>query len=976
MINTSNEYKEIISQGGRSIYADIKITLETGEVLEIPQSKIRGLVIEDDVSGKTSFDIGAAIINQITLKVDNTDSAYSDKEFDQAEISVKIGLQLSETVEWLNKGIFTADPGDESGDIITIKAYDNMRKFEYTYADSSLTYPATLNQIVRDACDMCGVSFVASTIADLDYVVKSRPTDETLTFREVLHLVGQIACCWFRCNAYGALVADFYDLDAYKEESESAFHDIRNLTSFTRSTEDVGITGVRVVQESDGGNVAYQSGEDGYVLAVENNPLIQGDSGQTVADLLGEKLIGLRFRKMSASHQSDPSIEAGDLVFVTDRKGVTYKTLLTGTTFQLGGIQKSACNAETPARKSVQRFSESTKAYVALQKSIRDEKTARETAVENLAKTLADSGGLYMTTEEMGDGSFIYYAHNKPTMEESDIVWLFTAEAIGISTDGGKTYPYGFTVTGEMITSILQTEGINADWINAGCLTVKNSAGTIVFQADIATGKVIINADSISVGGKAVATEEYAKELAEKATNLTVLLSNEYQGIPTDADGNYTTFPECLTSIQVLYGQVDITSQCSLSATTSAGITGTLSGTTYTVTGLATDSGWVDIKATYLGTLTATKRFTITKVKDGAAGPQGEAGKDGENGKDGADGVAARVYILEPSVNVIKRGQDNVPVPDEITFSAYYRDGSSASRTAYAGRFKLEWSTDGNSWETVYTSSANETSCRYELYTAIEDGSGNYIEDGSGNVIAAWYDEDTVMMRCTLYAAGGTTSALDMQTVAVVIDVAALTHEQIFNLLTNDGAWQGLFYENGRLYMNGEYMKFNGANIGGWDINETSINKDITAADGTIYRVRLQPPTEILPNKTWVLSCQKSTDGGTTFTGSFILYSDGSAAFGDTIIGSDGSITFGDKLSLLKDGTLLWTDTSSGDYPAQITRQSDGSMALAIGSVSTDMLLFKTIGGNEPYSGFLLGQDEDGTTRQLYFLNGVLCKVT
>ena len=31
-------------------------------------------------------------------------------------------------------------------------------------------------------------------------------------------------------------------------------------------------------------------------------------------------------------------------------------------------------------------------------------------------------------------------------MEESDIIWKFTAEAIGISTDGGKTWPYGFSV--------------------------------------------------------------------------------------------------------------------------------------------------------------------------------------------------------------------------------------------------------------------------------------------------------------------------------------------------------------------------------------------------------------------------------------------------------------------------------------------------------------------------------------------------
>lgn len=490
MINTSDEYKRIIGQGSRSIYADVKVRLTSGELLEIPQNKIRGLAIEDDVSGRSSFDIGAAIINQIALKVDNTDSAYSDKEFDQAEITVKIGLQLSETVEWIGKGIFTADPGDVSGDVITIKAYDNMRKFDHAYADSNLIYPATLGQIVRDACDMCGVSFVTPASPAFDYVVESKPFDETLTFREILHLVGQIACCWFRCDKNGAMEAGFFDLDGYEAETESAFHKIDNLMSFSRSTDDVVITGVRIIQNEESGDKAYQSGADGYVLSVEHNPLIQGDSAQTVADMLGEKLIGLRFRKLSVSHQSDPSIEAGDLAVVTDRKGAKYKTLLTSTMFQLGGIQKSACNAETPTRKSVQRFSESTKAYVEMRKLLREEKTAREIAIESLATTLANSGGLYMTTEEMGDGSFIYYAHNKPTMEESDIVWLFTAEAIGISTDGGKTYPYGFTVTGEMVMRILQAEGINADWINAGAFTIKDDKGNVIFSADKDTKQI------------------------------------------------------------------------------------------------------------------------------------------------------------------------------------------------------------------------------------------------------------------------------------------------------------------------------------------------------------------------------------------------------------------------------------------------------------------------------------------------------
>ena len=34
-----------------------------------------------------------------------------------------------------------------------------------------------------------------------------------------------------------------------------------------------------------------------------------------------------------------------------------------------------------------------------------------------------------------------------------------------------------------------------------------------------------------------------------------------------------------------------------------------------------------------------------------------------------------------------------------------------------------------------------------------------------------------------------------------------LTHEQVFNLLTNKGAWQGMYEENGQVYINASYIK-------------------------------------------------------------------------------------------------------------------------------------------------------------------------
>ena len=81
------------------MYADVSIVFRDGTKLPVDQDGLWGLSIEDNVSGTDSFDVGSAIINQLTLKLDNTDERYNAYNFDGAKITVKIGLQLSKTVE-------------------------------------------------------------------------------------------------------------------------------------------------------------------------------------------------------------------------------------------------------------------------------------------------------------------------------------------------------------------------------------------------------------------------------------------------------------------------------------------------------------------------------------------------------------------------------------------------------------------------------------------------------------------------------------------------------------------------------------------------------------------------------------------------------------------------------------------------------------------------------------------------------------
>ena len=58
--------------------------------------------------------------------------------------------------------------------------------------------------------------------------------------------------------------------------------------------------------------------------------------------------------------------------------------------------------------------------------------------------------------------------------------------------------------------------------------------------------------------------------------------------------------------------------------------------------------------------------------------------------------------------------------------------------------------------------------------------------------------------------------------------------------------------------------------IGGWQIQENALYKDLVSGN-TVYRLYLQPPMSSYTDDTWVFSSQKSTDGGESFSGLFII---------------------------------------------------------------------------------------------------------
>jgi hypothetical protein len=94
-----------------------------------------------------------------------------------------------------------------------------------------------------------------------------------------------------------------------------------------------------------------------------------------------------------------------------------------------------------------------------------------------------------MTVETPVSGGSVYYMHDRPTLAESSSVWKMSADAIGMSTDGGRTYSTGLTVTGEAILNRIYAVGIDADYITAGRISSKSGNA----HWDLDTGNLVLD---------------------------------------------------------------------------------------------------------------------------------------------------------------------------------------------------------------------------------------------------------------------------------------------------------------------------------------------------------------------------------------------------------------------------------------------------------------------------------------------------
>lgn len=574
MRDISNRFKNEQNNDNRNYLKYADITLTDGTIINLTNADFwsNGMKFEDSVSDDNTFNIGSANINTLNLSINNFDGKYTDYDFTDATVICYVGIELepedtsalldttgdkildttgneiivhkNALIEKIRICTMTViDTPYQNTTIIELECEDNMRKFDRDYSASKLKYPATRKQIMQDACKVCGVTLDTLNFYQDSYQIPARPDDEALTFRQVIAWTCQIGCQYARCDKYGRLTIKWYDTEITDANRVA----INSTNGFTPNLDDVVITGVQVTEylestSTDEEASSYLYGEEGYVLKISENKLIPQGTGEVVANIIGEKCVGMSFRPFETECLTDIVLEAGDAVLITDRKGNKYKSYLTNVVLQPGSFEQISCNAESAARNSSKTYSLVTQAAVDARKSVWRERTTREQALQEFKDRLDNSTGVYTTVQTQQDGSQIFYLHDKPTLAESKAVWKMTAEAWGVSTDGGQTWNGGMTVDGDTIVRILNAVGVNADWINAGAITVTDTDGSIIFSVNMDTKSVYLDG-SVQIGGGKSLNQTFANYLQE---------SKDY------SDGKLSDYAETVTgSLGDLQDQID-----------------------------------------------------------------------------------------------------------------------------------------------------------------------------------------------------------------------------------------------------------------------------------------------------------------------------------------------------------------------------------------------------------------------------------
>lgn len=481
---------------------NILCTPTKGTAFNITDKDIIGAVTVDwsSVTG-SKLDLGSACMSELSFTLENTDGAFDDKVFEGAQLYVTTSFSTGSTTETVPIGYYTVDSPPRKLRSIKITAYDRMAKFNRAY-DTELVYPATLYQIVADACTKCGVSQKLPTnTLHRGVSIPKRPEADNLTYRQVLVWAAELMGVSLYIDYDGKLTGGWYATNAKHTVIKASDRFTSGNTDFAENN--IVFSGVRIVG-NDENKTEYLAGTKDYAFNIEGNLLVQSDMNlSTLAAELKTARCSLTYTPMSCTTHSFPHLRPLDVMNFETAQG-TKKVVLTNVKWQ---SQNRCTKLEGKGETATQSGYATMGAFTPKQQAVLEQTRAQQAAQINdfeqatlaLNETIANSMGLYVTRKADSNGAVITYYHDKPTLEGSNTIYCRNAGGYAWTNNGwnngSPNWEYGVSKDGDAVIRSIAANKISASYITTDIL----SSPTGKFSFNLDTGH--IEASDINITG-------------------------------------------------------------------------------------------------------------------------------------------------------------------------------------------------------------------------------------------------------------------------------------------------------------------------------------------------------------------------------------------------------------------------------------------------------------------------------------------
>lgn len=315
MQNVSSEYLLEIKKPSRSF--ECKVTIRDNIYTN---ADIINITIED-VQPSDGFSIGSAVSKSLELTLSTNNTIYSN-----SIVKVEIGLNVGSKIEYVLMGYFNIDDIEKTDYSIKLTCFDNMIKFEKPYF-SKLGKTASLKNIVNELSQITGVEFTGSLPS---YNLNKL---EGFTCREVLGFISSLCAG----NAYitrdGKFTINTLKTIDYSITDEN-YIDLKTEENIYK----IGAVTCKINEkELTKGTLSNSSMEVTF-----ENPWVN----DSILTDIYNKLKSIEYVGYSMKWQGDLSLDVGDIISLTDHKGVKRNIPILSQKFNYNGGLTSEIGAK------------------------------------------------------------------------------------------------------------------------------------------------------------------------------------------------------------------------------------------------------------------------------------------------------------------------------------------------------------------------------------------------------------------------------------------------------------------------------------------------------------------------------------------------------------------------------------------------------------------------------------------------------